>query len=192
MFKKLFLEDLRAWCNFNNYPYSLIGFIIMFLIYGEYRRLLDFRLKTSDSPLLKFLRVFTYFSSKSMNLYISDYGGEYGKKSVIAGGLVFQHGFSTIIFCRSMGRDCVVNQQVTVGESGGGIPTIGNNVRIYAGAKVLGNITVGDDVIIGANAVVVKDVPSHSIVVGVPATIIKKRSSIYEEWTRVSCNETNY
>ena len=46
-------------------------------------------------------------------------------------------------------------------------------------------ITIGDDVIIGANAVVVKDVPSHSIVAGVPARVIKTRNSITEEWVKV-------
>ena len=57
-----------------------------------------------------------------------------------------------------------------------------NNVWIATGAKVLGPITIGDDVIIGANAVVVKDVPSHSIVAGVPAKIIKRRNHTDEPW----------
>lgn len=53
-------------------------------------------------------------------------------------------------------------------------PTIGDNVTIYAGAKILGNVTVGDNSIIAANAVVVKDVPANVIVGGVPAKIIKQ------------------
>lgn len=64
-------------------------------------------------------------------------------------------------------------------------PYIGDNVGIKAGAKVVGGVTIGDDVIIGANAVVVKDVPSHSIVAGVPARVIKTRNSITEEWVKV-------
>lgn len=52
-------------------------------------------------------------------------------------------------------------------------------------AKVIGEVTIGDDVIIGANAVVVKDVPSHSIVAGVPARVIKTRNCISEEWVKV-------
>lgn len=63
---------------------------------------------------------------------------------------------------------------------GAGIPTIGNNVTIFAGAKVFGKITIGDDVVIGANAVVTKDIPSHSMVAGVPAKIIKTRKEINE------------
>lgn len=61
-------------------------------------------------------------------------------------------------------------------------------MEIKAGAKVIGDITVGDDVIIGANAVVVKDVPSHSIVVGVPAKVIKTRKSINDNWNRLVDN----
>lgn len=68
---------------------------------------------------------------------------------------------------------------------GAGIPTIGNNVTIYAGAKVFGKITIGDDVVIGANAVVTKDIPSHSMVAGVPAKIIKTRKEINEMWKKV-------
>lgn len=71
---------------------------------------------------------------------------------------------------------------------GGGIPIIGNNVTIYAGAKVFGKITIGDDVIIGANAVVTKDIPPHSMVAGVPAKIIKTRNDINEIWIRYEDN----
>ena len=56
----------------------------------------------------------------------------------------------------------------------GGIPDIGNNVKISTGACVLGEIKIGNNVTIGANAVVLKDVPDDCIAVGVPARIIKK------------------
>jgi serine O-acetyltransferase len=54
---------------------------------------------------------------------------------------------------------------------------IGNRVDIGTGAKVLGSIRIGDDVIIGANAVVLNDVPSHSLAVGVPARIISRNNA---------------
>jgi serine O-acetyltransferase len=72
------------------------------------------------------------------------------------------------------GDDCVIRNGVTVGlrhTGHRGAPVIGNRVDIGAGAKVLGNISIGDDVAIGANAVVITDVPSNSIAVGVPARI---------------------
>ena len=79
------------------------------------------------------------------------------------------------------GDDCIVRNGVTVGlrhSEMRGSPVIGNRVDIGAGAKVLGPIQIGDDVAIGANAVVLKDVPSNSIAVGIPARILpRKRES---------------
>jgi serine O-acetyltransferase len=74
----------------------------------------------------------------------------------------------------SFGDNCVIRDGVTVGlrrVDDPVAPQIGNNVDIGTGAKVLGGITVGDNVVIGANAVVLEDVPSNSIAVGVPARI---------------------
>lgn len=84
-----------------------------------------------------------------------------------------------------MGENCCINQQVTVGAGKDGTPSIGSNVRIYSGAKIFGNITIGDDVIIGANTVVNKDIPSHSVVVGVPGKIIKTRKDNNSPWEKI-------
>lgn len=93
----------------------------------------------------------------------------------LGGGIFIQHGYATIIAPHSIGKNCWVNQGVTIGYTNDtDCPTIGDNVTIYAGAKVLGNVTVGDNSIIAANAVVVKDVPANVIVGGVPAKIIKQ------------------
>jgi serine O-acetyltransferase len=79
------------------------------------------------------------------------------------------------------GDDCIIRNGVTVGlrhTGHRGSPVIGNRVDIGAGAKILGPIRIGDDVAIGANAVVIKDVPANSIAVGVPARIMpRKRES---------------
>ena len=92
----------------------------------------------------------------------------------IGPGLFIQHGFATIITARSIGHHCWINQQVTIGfASGKGCPTIGNHVNISAGAKVLGGVQVGDHAVIGANAVVTKDVPAHATVVGAPARVVR-------------------
>lgn len=92
----------------------------------------------------------------------------------IDGGLFIQHGYATIIAPRSIGKNCWVNQGVTIGYTNASdCPTIGDNVTIYCGAKVLGNVTIGDNSIIAANAVVVKDVPPNVVVGGVPVKIIK-------------------
>lgn len=76
------------------------------------------------------------------------------------------------------GNDVIIRQGVTVGLKNTGIrgsPTIGNRVDIGAGAKLLGPIHIGDDVAIGANAVVVRDIPENTIAVGIPAKIISKK-----------------
>jgi serine O-acetyltransferase len=76
------------------------------------------------------------------------------------------------------GDDVVVRNGVTVGLRRTGVrgaPVIGNRVDIGAGAKILGRITIGDDVVIGANAVVIENVPANSIAVGVPARILPRR-----------------
>jgi serine O-acetyltransferase len=92
----------------------------------------------------------------------------------IGPGLFIQHGFSTIIMA-DMGENCWINQQVTIGyKDKNSRPTLGNKVRITAGAKVIGDVKIGDNVTVGANAVVVKNVPDNCVVVGVPAYIVKK------------------
>jgi serine O-acetyltransferase len=70
--------------------------------------------------------------------------------------------------------------QVTLGRSRGDseeMPTIGDDVQILAGAKVFGGITVGDGAVIGANAVVLHDVPPGAVMVGVPARNVAKTDS---------------
>lgn len=93
----------------------------------------------------------------------------------IGPGLYIQHGFSTIISAARIGRDCWINQQVTIGYSNRhDSPVLGDNVSIHAGAKVIGGLRIGDNVKVGANAVVVKDVPGNVTVVGIPARIVRR------------------
>jgi len=74
-----------------------------------------------------------------------------------------------------IGNNVWIDQHVTIGgRVGPGLPIIGNNVRIGAGAKVLGNISIGNNVQIGANAVVLQNVPDNATAVGVPARIVLK------------------
>lgn len=95
----------------------------------------------------------------------------------IGGGFSFQHGFSTIVSANQIGINCRVYQQVTIGYKGTQSPTIGNDVKIGAGAIVIGGIQVGDGARIGAGAVVNHDVPHRTVVAGVPARIIKEIDS---------------
>lgn len=85
------------------------------------------------------------------------------------------HGGIVVSGFASFGENCVLRNGVTVGlqrEDEPAAPQVGNNVSFGAGCKVLGNIKIGDNVNIGANAVVIKDVPANSLAVGIPAKII--------------------
>jgi serine O-acetyltransferase len=91
----------------------------------------------------------------------------------IGEGTFFVHGNGIVIGAGArIGERCGIFHQVTFGWANGGWPTIGDDVLIGAGAKLIGGITVGDRAAIGSNAVVVKDVPPGATVVGIPARII--------------------
>ncbi|MBA4349030.1 MAG: hypothetical protein C0415_03455 [Thermodesulfovibrio sp.] len=98
----------------------------------------------------------------------------------IGAGFFIDHGMGVVIGeTTEIGEDCLLYQGVTLGgtgkEKGKRHPTLGNHVVVGGGAKVLGPIRIGDYVKIGANSVILKDVPDYSIVVGVPGKIIKKK-----------------
>ncbi len=97
----------------------------------------------------------------------------------IGRGLFIDHGMGVVIGETAIvGDDVTLFQGVTLGgtgkETGKRHPTLGSNIVVGAGAKILGNIKIGDNSYIGANAVVLRDVPSNSTVVGVPGHITKQ------------------
>jgi serine O-acetyltransferase len=73
------------------------------------------------------------------------------------------------------GSNVYIEHQVTIGAERRQTPVIGSGVFIGAGAKILGSVTVGDGARVGANAVVVHDVPAHATVVGIPARVVRMR-----------------
>jgi serine O-acetyltransferase len=99
-------------------------------------------------------------------------------EATIGKGLRIHH-FGGIILHSGviLGEHCTIYHGVTLGDRGGhgGAPRVGHRVLIGAGAKLIGEIKVGDDCVIGANAVVHTSVPAQHVAVGVPATIKKRR-----------------
>jgi serine O-acetyltransferase len=97
----------------------------------------------------------------------------------IGPGLFISHGQATILSAERIGANLQVHQGVTVGWDyrGDRRPIIGDNVFIGAGAKILGAITVGDGARIGANAVVVCDVPAGATAVGIPARVVPAKTA---------------
>ena len=105
------------------------------------------------------------------------YGIELPHTAVIGRRLVIEHQHGIVVHgAVRIGDDCTIRQGVTLGnktmERPMDAPQLGNRVNVGAGAKVLGAIKLGDGAQIGANAVVVKDVPAGATAVGVPARVI--------------------
>ena len=92
----------------------------------------------------------------------------------IGGGLYVAHPVGTVIMVNRMGTNCSVIAAATIGmRNEWKFPDIGDQVFIGAGTRVLGDLRVGNRAIIGANAVVIEDVPDDATVVGIPAKVIK-------------------
>ncbi len=156
--------------------YSLwVQFLLVASRHPEFLNLYRYRVSTENSLALRIMeRLLRPFYYGERTLFI--------KTASVGKGLRIQHGFATIISAHSIGENCWINQQVTIGYvNETDCPSIGNNVRISAGAQVLGRITIGNNVVIGANAVVVKDVPSNCTVAGVPSRIIRRNGIRVDE-----------
>ncbi|WP_027924129.1 serine O-acetyltransferase [Pseudomonas sp. URMO17WK12:I12] len=112
-----------------------------------------------------------------LNLVV--FGLEYSAKVKIGPGLFLPHTVGTVIGAASIGANATIFQGVTIGAKEADMnycperrPTILDDVIIGAGAKILGGITIGEGSKIGANAVVLNDVPAGRVAVGIPARII--------------------
>ena len=161
----LIIKEMKDWentlpvkkCNNN-----ILSFIHLMSELEEFRSLVSFR-----SGLAIPFKQKTYFFSKSEEV------GE---------GLILQHAFSTVIFAEKIGKGCQIWHNVTIGRNGRNrCPRIGNNVKICANSVVVGDIEIGDNVIIGAGCVVTKNVPSNCTVVGNPARIVRKEGKRIDE-----------
>lgn len=167
--KETIVIDIRRWSKIVELTsnYDLANLLFLLYKYPEFRNLYYYRIKKGGFlgfALMQPLKVF-YKECPSLFLYSDNIGA----------GLFIQHGFSTIVSAESIGENCWINQQVTIGYTNKtDCPKIGNNVTISSGAKVIGKVTINDYVKVGANAVVVKDVPPNCVVVGVPAYIVKR------------------
>ncbi len=123
-----------------------------------------------------------YFAARAISQAARNATGiEIHPAAQIGKGLFIDHGCAVVIGETTIiGDNCTIYQGATLGGTGKHVgkrhPTIGNNVMIGAGAKVLGPITIGDNSKIAAGAVVLKDIPENSTAVGVPARVVRGKT----------------
>lgn len=160
---ELLVKDLTRWKTIHKLSCSdRTAMAILLWRFKEFRNLVIFRHR--KHPVKR--RIIQLFYPPLETLFLDAFE--------IGGGLYIQHGFATMVAAKSIGENCWINQQVTIGFNGyGRAPIIGDNVMITCGAKVLGSITVGNNVVIGANAVVIRNVESGAVMGGVPAHKLK-------------------
>jgi serine O-acetyltransferase len=130
-------------------------------------------------------RLCSLFPKLLLRHFSYKFGFDIPAETIIGKGFYIGHFGGIVISPKAIiGNNCNISQNVTIGLSSRGprkgYPTIGEMVYIGPGAKIIGNIQIGNNVAIGANAVVCNDVPDNAVVVGIPARIISyKRSEGY-------------
>jgi serine O-acetyltransferase len=162
-------EDVDWWIDCINdaqltelTPYERFAYLSGAL--AEFRTLLHYRLRCLPWVLRIALRA-VYRPSTSLTLAADRIGP----------ALFIQHGVATFVTAESIGSHCWINQQVTIGHNGTGRPTLGDRVRVGAGAVVIGPITLGHGATVGVNATVVHDVAAGQTVVAPLATPLIER-----------------
>lgn len=122
-----------------------------------------------------------FIATRISNKTRRKYGIEIHPAAQIGNGVFIDHGMGVVIGETAIvGDNCTIYQGVTLGgtgkDKGKRHPTLGNNVLVGCGAKLLGNFTVGDNAKIAANAVVLSDVPENCTCVGIPARIVRRNN----------------
>jgi serine O-acetyltransferase len=127
---------------------------------------------------LRLLRPLYIVGKRFVEIYT---GISVSPQAVIGPGLYFNHFGSIFIGASTIGENCNFAHEVTVGIAGRGskrgLPVLGDRVFVGPGAKILGLVNVGDDVAVGANAVVTKDLSDRAVAVGIPAKVISYEGS---------------
>ena len=162
-------EDVNRWIKPTSNKSFYKRLAILLYTFREFRNLFIYR-NTFPKKHRFFCRFVRFFYPPEKTLYL--------ECPDIGGGLYIQHGFATYVSAQKIGKNCSINQQVTIGHNGlSKSPVIGDKCMIMCGAKVLGEIELGDCTRVGANAVVIRDYKrGHGTLVGVPA-IAKKEIS---------------
>jgi serine O-acetyltransferase len=137
------------------------GFFYLLTFCKQFRNLFYYR-----------TRPFSFF----LNIYCPQRSSLIIQTQSIGLGMSIVHGIATLVGAKAIGENFIVFQQVTIGGTQHGAPVIKDNVVIYSGAVVIGKITIGNNVVIGANATVYRDVPDNSLVLPGTSKIMRRTS----------------
>lgn len=170
--KELIREDfLRQ----SDKPWSKFNYWKDYRFHQGFRMIVLYRKSQTNNKLLKKLYKYKLFKTGKK------FGCDFKSETQMGRGIVFIHPYGiTISPYAVIGNNVNFLKGCTVGLSGGskvGAPKIGNNVQIGINACVVGNITVGNDVVFAPNSFCNEDVPDHSIVIGNPCQIIHKENA---------------
>lgn len=139
--------------------------------YWKYR---EYVADSSKNKLFRFMKL--YYIKKCDAFNCASTGASLEDCAKFLGPAHLPHGLNGIIVSRYavIGKNARIFQQVTIGQNeAGDAPVIGDNVTIYPGARVIGKVKIGNNAVVGANAVVTHDVEDNAVVAGVPARVIK-------------------
>lgn len=153
-------KDFYRWCEWQKSDKNLMSFIRFFINLKEFRTVVYKRLGWRQAPLRMF-----WHPQTNCCLACDDIGP----------GIIIQHGYSTVVVAKRIGSNFFVNQCVNIVWNGDERCEIGDNVNVFVAATIVGGVKIGNNVTIGAGAVVVKDVPDNSLVIGNPMKIIPKK-----------------
>jgi serine O-acetyltransferase len=160
--------DLRHKAEIYELPPTRGSLLRMLVNDGSAAQILFRTMSFCQTHHLRFLAAFFY----RLNAMLTK--ATIGRNADIGPGFVILHSVGVVINTNvRAGRNLAIYHGVTLGAERNRSPVLGDNVYIGAGAKVIGGVTVGSDVRIGANAVVTKDVPDGATVVGIPARIVR-------------------
>lgn len=157
--KTILQKDFLRWCEWQKLNYNLYNFSLLFVKLKEFRTIAYKR--------IGWRKVFVWFLWKPQDhctLACDNIGP----------GLIIQHGYSTVVVAERIGENFHVNQCVNIVWNGDKRCTIGDNVTACAASTIIGGVSIGNNVTIGAGTVVNKNIPDNCLAVGNPMRIIKK------------------
>jgi serine O-acetyltransferase len=178
--------DLNVFARNERRPVTLMFALRMFLLTPGFQFVFSRRLQeiVVRVPLVgRLLRRIVWWASCLC------FSSEIALAAEVGGGLYTPHPFGIVIGTARVGRDVTILQNVTIGHAAIDSttdPVIGDGARLFAGAVILGEITLGRNCIVGANSVLLQSVPDNATAIGAPARILLKDRAPSEDRTSIA------